>query len=97
VVEIAGHGRGFRPRRGNDADAGVHAGRAVAAGLAAGAYRRAAGIAARCLGKDSRLARDLALARAARRAGAPEIVWPDGTEEEPGSAPSLPAPLRAAE
>ena len=65
--------------------------------LRAGAYRGAAGIAARCLGRDSRMARDLALARAARRAGAPEIVWPDGAPPEPETAPSLPTPLRAAE
>jgi hypothetical protein len=41
----------------------------------AGAYRLGAGISALALGSDSRPARDLALARAARRVKAPEILW----------------------
>jgi multidrug efflux pump len=46
------------------------------------------------MGRSSRAARDLALAREAKRVKAPEIVWTDLIEPAP---PTRLSPLRAAE
>ncbi|MGB8623568.1 MAG: efflux RND transporter permease subunit [Paracoccaceae bacterium] len=62
----------------------------------AGAYRTAARLKALSLGRNSRTARDLALARTARAIPSPEILWgdamdPDGFEEPAGDMPELEA------
>ncbi len=68
-----------------------------------GAYRSGQALAALTLGRDSRAARDAALARAARRQKRPEFLWdapppPVAAPEPEPAAPPMPlAPLRAAE
>jgi len=68
--------------------------------VTAGAYRTFAGLAALTRGRDSGVARDRALRRAARRVRTPEIVWDDdapAVADDHAAAPHETLPLRAAE
>ncbi len=76
---------------------------AVRVWLSTGAYRSARILATLSLGRNSAMARDAALERAARRLKRPEILWDDGSETppletRPDTPPAQPQlPLRAAE
>jgi multidrug efflux pump len=67
--------------------------------LGIGAYRSLAGLRALSLGRESRDARDLALARAARRLKTPEIIWDETPRRSDPEAvvQGLPQPVQAAE
>ncbi len=62
----------------------------------AGAYRGWAGLAALARGKDSAMARDIALKRAARRVQSPVIQWLEEEPARPLARPALVTPVQGA-